>query len=329
MFPCSTTLKIGKDHEATTNIIWLPDGVTAWIALASPAADDVELHSTYIQLSEKPGERYVDPRTSGLRAIVACGTDENNRVYFLGPFGLTKMNADVDRLSNIKAERLYRHVFGTPIDVTVKYPFAFISDYSSHIILALNTDSEEFSWSLLPDMPALLFPAGIEHVDLKDGLTALFVADTLNHIVGRLNLDLSTMQAERPKDVLRMRWTAVFGVPKTELADVDQALKSMSSVTVNRAPPENVESNVSCVLLRPPADTLWHRILYFECPRTGYCPGGTDAQMFECAVSSFALAEQATRAEQCACYQCCRLCVHAGPVSGNLNNKHRVEFTRY
>lgn len=100
----------------------------------------------------------------GVRGVVACASDINQRVYFVGPDRLYILTPKTDFVPDFSTYNgdVVNHGVSTPVDVAVVAPYIFISDYGSQLIKVLNTEDPTLNRVIYPTNPVLLFAAGIE-----------------------------------------------------------------------------------------------------------------------------------------------------------------------
>ncbi|PFH31959.1 hypothetical protein BESB_019000 [Besnoitia besnoiti] len=220
MLPCHTRGHAEGDAAGaaswSSDRVWLPDGMGAWSFPLGTTQIDQSKSVTILSRVSNLDAKWVNFYSQGMRSTVACAGDQQERVFFLGPGKVYMMNpvsGDAPNLSTATGE-VFSHPVLKPLDLAVREPYIFFSDYESQVITTINIQDPSLNRMFFPTNPVMLFSAGVEVVDVDDATMALLVADTFNHIVGRLNIPLAQMRGAQ-QGVTGTPWTAYFGTPKT------------------------------------------------------------------------------------------------------------------
>ncbi|CBZ51495.1 hypothetical protein NCLIV_012890 [Neospora caninum Liverpool] len=222
MLPCVSRGEPETTEDQTgwsEDRVWLPDGMGVWSFILTTTGSQ-SLHPMPVLKRTRPtgskAATWVNFYAKGLRSTVACATDRKQRLYFLGP-GRVYMMEPVPGLSpnlSTATGKTFTHSVLKPVDFSIREPYIFFSDYESQVITTINIENPELTHAFYPTDPVMLFSAGVTVLDVDQDYMALCVADTFNHIVGRLNISFETMKT-RQTAVKAVPWTSYFGTPKT------------------------------------------------------------------------------------------------------------------
>nr|PUA90380.1 GCC2 and GCC3 domain-containing protein [Toxoplasma gondii TgCATBr9] len=221
MLPCVTRgiqASAADGQSWSEDRVWLPDGMGAWSFVLTTTDSDSK-PAPVLKRTPATGSKaatWVNFYEKGLRSTVACATGSGQRIFFLGP-GVVYMMDPVPGLTpdlSTATGQMFTHSVLKPVDFSVREPYIFFSDYETQVITSINIENPSLTHAFFPTDPVMLFSAGVNVMDTDENFMALCVADTFNHIVGRLNISFDTMNKPQSQ-VTGTPWTAYFGTPKT------------------------------------------------------------------------------------------------------------------
>ncbi|CDJ28361.1 uncharacterized protein EMH_0014250 [Eimeria mitis] len=216
VLPCLTGTKNSqKEQVREVPTVWLPDGTGLWTAKVVVGVPRTEKEYSTLQVNSSPKENFVEfPQ---LRNVLACDTTKDQIILVLGATHMLVLYPDSGR-----SPELINHGVPYPADLTHAGDQIFITSFDSHLITSFSLTNPSKIIFYEPKNPTLLSAGGIQAISNIDGNeTAIFIADTVGGIIGRLNILPNDLNETAHGGKITREWTALFGKQKSDFRNTE------------------------------------------------------------------------------------------------------------
>ncbi|KAL8271945.1 hypothetical protein Esti_004069 [Eimeria stiedai] len=212
VLPCVTALKNASGGQAWTKPqVWLPDGTGLWTANVADGEPGTSRQYSTLKVTWPPEDNFKEfPQ---LRNVLACDTTKDQTVLVLGATHMLVIHPD----SSGREPVLINHGVPYPADITSASDQVFITSFDSHLITSFSLQEPKKIIFYEPTDPTLLSAGGIQAIqNIDGGETAIFVADTVGGMIGRLLISPDDLSDTANGGKISRKWTAVFGKQKSD-----------------------------------------------------------------------------------------------------------------